>query len=98
VPYVECTQLGIRVLVVDALFERAHSLLGLYCFGPDDVRDLEVEGDVFTVDVTVSSLFGGEFAVGLIDRTGCCLWPCLSAHPGQCWPLTTTTPSFWRGI
>jgi hypothetical protein len=66
-PYVECAELGIRILVVDALFEGAHSLLGLYCLGPDDVRDLEVEGDVFTVDATVSSgsWFGGDSVVGV---------------------------------
>ena len=66
-PYVKCAELGIRVLVVDALFEGAHGFLGLYCLGPDDVRDLEVEGDVFTVDATVSSWFGGDFVVGGVD-------------------------------
>ena len=49
-PYVQSTQLGIRVLVVDALLQRAHGFLGLHRLGSDDVGDLEVEGDVFTVD------------------------------------------------
>lgn len=63
-PYVECTELGVRVLVVDALFEGAHGLLGLYCLGPDDVGDLEVESDVFTADGFVSSWFGGALVAG----------------------------------
>lgn len=34
----------------------------------------------------------------LKHHTGCCSWPSLSAHPGQCLPLTTTTPSCWLSM
>lgn len=45
--YVEGAQLCIWILVVDALLERAHGLLGLDSLGANDIGDLEVEGDIF---------------------------------------------------
>jgi hypothetical protein len=55
-PYVEGAKLGVRVLVVDALLQGAHRLLGLHGLGADDVGDLEVESDVFPVDGLMSAM------------------------------------------
>jgi hypothetical protein len=60
--YVQGAELGVRVLVVDALFERAHGLFGLYRLRSDDVGDLEVEGDVFTAN-------GCKSAQGLVAHS-----------------------------
>lgn len=94
-PYVQSTELGVGVLVADALLERAHGLLGLDRLGSDNVGDLEVEGDVFAV-VGKHSQLGLHRELGRGGdghRTGCCQSLCRSAHPGPCWPRTTTTPS-----
>lgn len=42
----EGAELRVGVLVADASLERSHGLLGRHGFGPDDVGDFEVEGDV----------------------------------------------------
>lgn len=47
-PYIQRAELGVGVLVVDALLERAHRLLWLYGLGSDNIGYLEVERDVFT--------------------------------------------------
>lgn len=47
--YLEGAELCVGVLASDASLERSHGLLRGHGFGPDDVGDLEVEGDVFPV-------------------------------------------------
>jgi hypothetical protein len=46
--YIESAQLGVRILVAYASFERAHRLLGINGFGSNDVGNLEVEGYIFS--------------------------------------------------
>lgn len=47
--YIQCAQLGVGVLIVHALLERAHGFLRLDCLRPDDIGDLEIEGNVLAV-------------------------------------------------
>lgn len=47
--HVQRAELGIGILVVDALFERAHGFFRLYRLRSDNVGNLEVESDVFPV-------------------------------------------------
>jgi hypothetical protein len=48
--HVQRAQLGIRIPVVDALFQRTHGFFRLYRLGSDNVGNLEVESNVFTAD------------------------------------------------
>jgi len=49
VTYIQGTQLGIWILVADALFEGAHSILGRDCLGSDYVGYFEIESDVLPI-------------------------------------------------
>lgn len=51
-PYIQGAQLCVGILVSYATFERAHGFLWLDSLGADDIRNLEVEGDIFTVNVS----------------------------------------------
>jgi hypothetical protein len=50
--YVQCAQLYIRILVVYASFEGAHSLLGIDGLGSNDIGDLEIESNVFSARIS----------------------------------------------
>lgn len=47
--YIQGAQLCIGVLVAYTALERSHSFLGLDGLGAYDIRNLQVEGDIFTV-------------------------------------------------
>lgn len=47
--YIQGAQLSVWVLVADTLLQRAHSLLGRDRLGSDEVGNIEVESNVFTV-------------------------------------------------
>lgn len=100
--YVQGAQLGVWVLVADALLERAHSLFGRDGLGSDDIGDFEVESYVFTVSHRGMSedylgLTGRGLGLGLgLQLTDYCWWLARSAHPRQTpRPRTRTIPSSW---
>ena len=61
---VQGAELGVGVLVADAAFEGAHGLLGGDSLGPDDIGDLEVQGDV------LQAAAGGLFDLLVQGRVG----------------------------
>lgn len=58
--YIQCAQLRVGVLVANALFEGAHGFLRLHRLRPDDIGNLEVEGNVLTA---VKALDGSDLVV-----------------------------------
>jgi hypothetical protein len=46
---IEGGELDVRVLVTDALLQRAHGLFRLHCLGADYIGDVEVEGHVLSI-------------------------------------------------
>lgn len=53
--YVQGAQLGVWILVADALLEGAHGIFGRHRLGADDIGDLEVQSYVFTVSFRIRS-------------------------------------------
>src|SRR4051812_36164543 len=85
--YIQGAQLGVWVLVVDALLERAHRLFWLHRLGSNDIGYLEVESNILTATRKhngVSHTCSGMRWRQVGTRTGCCSWPFRSARPEPC--------------
>lgn len=75
---VQGSNLDVWILVAYAAFQRAHGLFGLHRLGADDVRNLEIEGDVLQTGrgSALDLLIEGRVAGAEPGRHGACTLSC----------------------